>query len=44
MREIEYRHKYGISLAGLEWPPSADPYAPANNPNHPYYLPKESEG
>jgi hypothetical protein len=44
MREIERRRKYGINLEGLEWPPSDDPYAPTNNPNHPYYLPKESEG
>jgi hypothetical protein len=44
MREIQRRRKYGISLVGPEWPPSDDPYAPANNPNHPYYLPKESVG
>jgi hypothetical protein len=44
MREIQRRRKYGIGVVGLEWPPSDDPYAPANNPNHPYYLPKESEG
>lgn len=37
--EIERRRRHGISLVGLEWPPSDDPYAPANNPNHPYYLP-----
>lgn len=43
MRKIERRRKYGMSLLGLEWPPSNDPYAPANNPNHPYYLPKESK-
>lgn len=43
MREIQRRRKYGISLVGLEWPPSDDPYAPANDPNHPYYLPNESE-
>jgi hypothetical protein len=42
MREIERRRKYGLSLEGLEWPPSDDPYSPANNPKHPYYLPKET--
>jgi len=36
--EIVRRRKHGISLEGLEWPPSDDPYAPANDPNHPYYL------
>jgi hypothetical protein len=41
--EIERRRRYGISLVGLTWPPSDDPYAPANNPNHPYYLPVEAE-
>lgn len=44
MREIQRRRQHGISLAGLAWPPSLDPYAPANNPNHPDYLPKESVG
>jgi hypothetical protein len=43
MREIQRRRKCGISLEGLAWPPSDDPYAPANDPNHPYFLPKESE-
>lgn len=43
MREIERRRKRGISLEGLAWLPSDDPYAPANDPNHPYYLPKEWE-
>jgi hypothetical protein len=43
MREIECRRKHGISLDGLMWLPSDDPYAPANDPNHPYYLPKEWE-
>jgi hypothetical protein len=43
MREIQRRRKYGISMDGLAWPPSDDPYSPANNPNHPYYLPKESK-
>ena len=38
MREIQHRREHGISLAGLAWPPSDDPYAPANDPNHPYYL------
>ena len=38
MREIERRRQHGVSLAGLAWPPSADPYAPANDPHHPYYL------
>jgi hypothetical protein len=42
MRKIEYRRKYGISLDGLMWPPCDDPCAPANDPNHPYYLPTES--
>jgi hypothetical protein len=41
--EIERRRKHGISLEGLAWSPSDDPYAPANDPNHPYYLPKEWE-
>jgi len=41
--EIERRRRHGISLEGLAWPPSDDPYAPANDHNHPYYLPKESE-
>jgi hypothetical protein len=36
--EIEHRRAHGISLAGLAWPPSEDPYSPANDPNHPYYL------
>lgn len=44
MREIQRRREHGISLAGLKWPPSDDPYAPANDPKHPYYLTKESEG
>jgi hypothetical protein len=44
MNEIQRRRQNGISLAELAWPPSHDPYAPANNPNHPYYLPKESVG
>jgi hypothetical protein len=43
MREIERRRQHGISLEGLAWSPSDDPYAPANDPNHPYYLPKEWE-
>ena len=38
MREIQRRREYGISLAGLAWPPSDDPYAPANDPHHPYFL------
>jgi hypothetical protein len=38
MREIKRRREHGISLAGLAWPPSHDPYAPANDPHHPYYL------
>ena len=38
MREIKRRREHGISLAGLQWPPSHDPYAPANDPCHPYYL------
>jgi hypothetical protein len=41
--EIERRRKEGISLEGLEWPPSDDPYAPANNPNHPLYLPHDDK-
>jgi hypothetical protein len=41
--EIKWRRKHGLSLAGLAWSPSDDPYAPANDPNHPYYLPKVSE-
>ena len=41
--EIERRRKHGLSLEGLEWPPSDDPYVPANDPNHPYYIPKEGE-
>lgn len=41
MREIQRRRKHGLSLDGLAWLPSDDPYAPANDPNHPYYLPKE---
>lgn len=41
--EIEWRRKHGQNLDGLAWPSSGDPYAPANDPNHPYYLPKESE-
>lgn len=41
MCEIERRRKHGISLDGLAWPPSDDPYAPSNNPNHPYYIPKK---
>src|SRR5579871_5373197 len=36
--DIDYRRKHGISLAGLKWPPSRDPYAPANDPHHPYYI------
>ncbi len=38
MCEIKRRRQHGISLAGLKWPPSDDPYAPANDPHHPYYL------
>lgn len=38
MREIDRRRERGISLAGLAWPPSDDPCAPANDPHHPYYL------
>jgi len=38
MREIKRRREHGISLAGLKWPPSDDPYSPANDPHHPYYL------
>ena len=38
MLEINRRRENHISLAGLAWPPSRDPYAPANDPNHPYYL------
>jgi hypothetical protein len=38
MREIQRRRQHGISLAGLKWTPSDDPYAPANDPHHPYYL------
>jgi hypothetical protein len=41
--EIEWCRKHDLSLDGLVWPPSHDPYAPANDPNHPYYLPKESD-
>jgi hypothetical protein len=41
--EIDWRCKHGLSLDGLMWPPSDDPYAPANDPNHPYYLPNGSE-
>jgi hypothetical protein len=44
MREIQRRREHGISLAGLKWPSSDDPYAPANDPQHPYYLPKELKG
>ncbi|MBZ0300328.1 MAG: hypothetical protein K8J31_11325, partial [Anaerolineae bacterium] len=40
---IKWRRQRRQSLDGLAWPPSGDPYAPANDPNHPYYLPKESE-
>ena len=36
--EIERRRRDGISLIGLAWPSSDDPYAPANDPHHPYYL------
>jgi hypothetical protein len=43
MCEIEHRRKHGISLDGLAWPPSDDPCAPSNDPNHPYYIPKEGE-
>jgi hypothetical protein len=38
MREIKRRREHGLSLAGLAWPPSDDPYAPANDPHHPYFL------
>ena len=38
MCEIDRRRQNGQSLEGLAWPPSDDPYAPANDPNHPYYL------
>jgi hypothetical protein len=38
MCEIDRRRQNGQSLDGLAWPPSNDPYAPANDPNHPYYL------
>lgn len=41
--KIRWRRKYGLSLDGLSWPSSDDPYAPSNDPNHPYYLPNESE-
>jgi hypothetical protein len=41
--EIKWHRKHGLSLDGLAWPSSDDLYAPANDPNHPYYLPKESE-
>jgi hypothetical protein len=41
--EIDRRRKHGLSLVGLEWPPSDDPYAPANDPDHPYYIPKQGE-
>jgi hypothetical protein len=41
--EFKWRRKRGQSLDGLTWPPSDDPYAPANDPNHMYYIPKEGE-
>ena len=41
--EIKRHRKHGQSLAELAWLPSDDPCAPTNDPNHPYYLPKESE-
>ncbi|MBZ0301595.1 MAG: hypothetical protein K8J31_17750 [Anaerolineae bacterium] len=42
--EIMWRRRHGISLDGLAWSPSDDSYAPANDPNHPFYLPKDSRG
>ncbi len=42
--EIMWCRKHGLGLEGLVWPSSDDPCAPANDPTHPYYLPKESEG
>lgn len=38
MNEIDHRRKNGKPLTGLQWESSEDPYHPANNKNHPYYI------
>lgn len=40
IKEIDLRRSSSLSLDGLFWPESDDPLSPANNPKHPYYLPR----
>lgn len=40
VKEIIRRRKNGEAMTGLTWGVSDDPYHPANNVNHPYYLPE----